>query len=862
MQFLRAGKLEMTAALFSVIVAMAARVTCCFRNESNTNAQDTRLFDGGRRLTRGKKYINLIVYNDHFRLASFGGPDGREAMEKNTEEIMRVAIKLYKDTEWANGVTIEITMVGQEVLLHEEYPFPPAGRYGTPKVVAVNKEKWPKVNKDALNKAFGKWGADMYDEKESNVNKVNNWILLSGAWFAGRGLDYKDTLGYGTRGGLCHGHSSHIVRCRSDDSVQDCASTLSHELGHNLGMRHDDEDGFREIGRGPCLEKEEGENKWVEYVMTSRTRGKLLDGIATKYKFSKCSASYLELFLEDSNIERCMLAAPPNQGIRPKPICGNGFVEPGEECDCGQGGCDGLDKCCDENTCQLKPNYQCSALDACCNDNCLFKQKDAPCRNARGQCDASEVCTGESSKCPEDVVAYAGKKCTHPIEGVCYNEKCLSQEDACKNGNRTRGRNYVISSLARSQNNKCRELRCAEETESITTITGLGFVPDGLPCSERGMCLGGTCLETEMFRIHHVAQCGNGLTEFGEECDCGSERDPCCECKTCKLKQGKQCSSLDFCCTDKCKFKKKGQICQREGQCTEKKTCTGNSGICPVGVGKAVGTVCNDKKGDRSTCYAGMCVESWNHQCSSLNATYSMYSRKPDCKVTACQGRDLENVDRIRRNLDDGTKINDRTICVNGKIRNIQRTRSCAGNSFIDLSTSACQPCFPTCKTCSGRGSYACIECEIGSKDIRGLCQLTPGMQAGRPQSGNDSTQGQGGSREEGKKDGNGWIVPVLISIGAFALIVAIVGGYAVCRRGRAAPRDTNLINLSTQGASRETNSCSEGAEVSAQTSMPIGNLDDLKRWRSMPACNHDKYGRIISMANKDEMGVPKRRWS
>lgn len=55
-------------------------------------------------------------------------------------------------------------------------------------------------------------------------------------------------------------------------------------------------------------------------------------------------------------------------------ICGNGFVEHGEQCDCGLSHtCDG-NICCDPNTCMLYSNATC-ATGECCDQNVIFYNK-------------------------------------------------------------------------------------------------------------------------------------------------------------------------------------------------------------------------------------------------------------------------------------------------------------------------------------------------------------------------------------------------------------------------------------------------------------------------------------------------------
>uniref|UniRef100_A0A3Q3BI85 ADAM metallopeptidase domain 9a n=1 Tax=Kryptolebias marmoratus TaxID=37003 RepID=A0A3Q3BI85_KRYMA len=53
----------------------------------------------------------------------------------------------------------------------------------------------------------------------------------------------------------------------------------------------------------------------------------------------------------------------------------------------------------------------------------------------------------------------------------------------------------------------------------------------------------------------------------GEDCDCGSEKDPCCEYQMCKLKSGAQCAYGE-CCYN-CQVRTRGTVCRsdRFGNC-------------------------------------------------------------------------------------------------------------------------------------------------------------------------------------------------------------------------------------------------------------------------------------------------------
>lgn len=50
--------------------------------------------------------------------------------------------------------------------------------------------------------------------------------------------------------------------------------------------------------------------------------------------FSSCSRQQLSRFLEEIN-PACLLDTPSTDRVYGGPVCGNAFLEPGEECDCG-----------------------------------------------------------------------------------------------------------------------------------------------------------------------------------------------------------------------------------------------------------------------------------------------------------------------------------------------------------------------------------------------------------------------------------------------------------------------------------------------------------------------------------------------
>ncbi|KAH7245309.1 Metallo-peptidase family M12-domain-containing protein [Fusarium tricinctum] len=84
------------------------------------------------------------------------------------------------------------------------------------------------------------------------------------------------------------------------------------------------------------------------------------------------------------------------------------------------------------------------------------------------------------------------------------------------------------------------------------------------------------------------SECGNGIVEPGEMCDCGGENgcptDSCCNPSTCQLRSGAECDpATDGCCTDECRVAQSGLVCREStADCDPKETCDGSSSQCPI----------------------------------------------------------------------------------------------------------------------------------------------------------------------------------------------------------------------------------------------------------------------------------------
>lgn len=587
---------------------------------------------------------------------------------------------------------------------------------------------------------------------EKKILAHDNHILLTGYDFEAY------CVGYAGVSSMCTISRSGSINMCKTESLNRCAAIVSHEMGHNFGMRHDS-------SGNSCPE-----------------RGNIMNAVGSNSIFptifSSCSATYINSFFTNAypvNGE-CLENEPSHRWG--DPMCGDGFVTGGEEvCDCGSDDC-GEDSCCDGSTCTFKdPNYECVNTDACCKDCMLITAKEAyVCRAANNDCDIAETCDGVRAECPSDTWDYPGVSCSitqndKTYVGTCYAGECNSAEYDCDvNINRDYwlpiAKGVTSTRLTKDCavfNDECQNLFCTDGTsgkKDYNCVTNFRqdhnyfSVPDGTACWHKSDEQGtrtGICYDDQCHLGHVAAEypvCGNGGIDYDEECDCGIDLDPSCDCQTCKLKPGKVCSANSSCCNaDGTAFRSSSFVCREAlGECDTSEYCTGTNDRCPPDVGKSWETKC---KNDVSTCYAKQCVQTKDDQCADKmgdGATYWAH-QAADCTALVCcyqggctkstQGTTIVNkqtgdiISTYFGAADPGTHFPHNQLgtqrCVNEQNTIlISDSSSCGSNQYLELSIGECVSCDVSCSSsgCTGPSNFDCISCEYG-EDSRGACAIS-----------------------------------------------------------------------------------------------------------------------------------------
>ncbi|XP_067397557.1 disintegrin and metalloproteinase domain-containing protein 20-like [Emydura macquarii macquarii] len=216
--------------------------------------------------------------------------------------------------------------------------------------------------------------------------------------------DFEITLGLAFVGAMCSSGWASAVLTFMDLGLYSSAILLSHELGHNLGMTHDD--GYCKCKHTKCIMN-------AYHTVTDL--------------FSNCSYSYYFNLMYTPGAQ-CLLKSPAPEEVYTLKYCGNKVIESGEQCDCGSKFNCEKDPCCQPN-CTLSASADC-AFGECCDEDCQILPAGQLCRKRTNECDLPEYCNGISEWCPKDVYVQDGAPCQD--SAYCYHGNCSSHSQQCK----------------------------------------------------------------------------------------------------------------------------------------------------------------------------------------------------------------------------------------------------------------------------------------------------------------------------------------------------------------------------------------------------------------------------------------------
>uniref|UniRef100_A0A8C2X6Q1 ADAM metallopeptidase domain 15 n=1 Tax=Cyclopterus lumpus TaxID=8103 RepID=A0A8C2X6Q1_CYCLU len=465
------------------------------------------------------KYIELVLVADHQEFLNY---------QKNNKTIIYRMLDVANQVDWFyRPLNVRVALTGLEIWSDRD---------------KIRVEKSPT---ETLNH-FLEWRTR---ELLPRLRHDNAQLVMGGS-FDGT------TVGMASQSSMCSRDRSGGVNVDHLVSVLGVASTVAHELGHNLGMSHDTAE-----RRCSC----QNERRLGGCIMEPST------GFLPGQQFSSCSAADLSVSLLHGG-GMCLFNVPPPDRLLGGPRCGNLYVETGEQCDCGLlEECEDL--CCNASTCRLVAGAQCSSDGICCHD-CKLRAAGSVCRDSLGECDLPEFCTGSSPYCPPNVFLQNGELCEDDAS-YCYEGVCASMHTQCQmlwGPNATRAPAVCFSSVNK-QGNKygncgqltngsyipcgnsdvhCGRIQCrggrerpllGTNAEILTTkvrfnhsdlvcrgtffhlgddVSDPATVAQGTACSAGKACLNQKCQDASVFGVEdcHRKCNGHGVCNSNQNCHC------------------------------------------------------------------------------------------------------------------------------------------------------------------------------------------------------------------------------------------------------------------------------------------------------------------------------------------------------
>uniref|UniRef100_A0A8D3D2G8 ADAM metallopeptidase domain 19b n=1 Tax=Scophthalmus maximus TaxID=52904 RepID=A0A8D3D2G8_SCOMX len=464
------------------------------------------------------EFIHGMMSPRSVRVSSDGTTSDHPPFEKHGSSLEKTKVKLLEAAnlvdKYYKALNIRVALIGLEVWTSQD-------------LISVSD------NPHSTLAAFLSWR-----RKQLRVLPNDNAQLITGKSFQGT------TIGLAPLKAMCSDYQSGGVNTDHSESAVGVAATMAHEMGHNFGMSHD--------SAGCCQARAEDGG----CIMAAAT------GHPFPRVFNGCNEKELKSYLSSGG-GKCLFNLPNTRAMYGGQRCGNGYLEDGEECDCGEEE-ECTSPCCNASNCTLKAGAEC-AHGICC-DNCKLKSPGVLCRAPSGACDLPEYCDGKAESCPANFYLVDGTTCAGR-QAYCYTGMCLTLEQQCLSLWGRDGRpapdlcfkkvneagdmygNCGKDQLGKYRSCKDRDAKCgkiqfciettvtvgnkriqcmgthvykhgAEEVQGDTLDPGL--VMTGTKCDDDSICFNGECRNASFLRADECnAKChGHGLCNNNHNCHC------------------------------------------------------------------------------------------------------------------------------------------------------------------------------------------------------------------------------------------------------------------------------------------------------------------------------------------------------
>ncbi|XP_049487428.1 disintegrin and metalloproteinase domain-containing protein 18-like isoform X2 [Panthera uncia] len=382
-------------------------------------------------------------------------------------------------------------------------------------------------------------------------------------------------LGATFSGTICNkSHNADIAMYPDAVTLEGFSVIIAQLLGLKMGLTYDD------INNCSCPR--------ATCIMNHKAVGS--SGIKI---FSNCSMHDYRNFVSKYEAKCLQNFSNLQPSYQNQSVCGNGILEPNEECDCGSEEECQFKKCCDFHTCKLKSSAKCGS-GPCCTSKCEISLAGTPCRKSIDQeCDFTEYCNGTSSNCVPDTYASNGQLCRLGT-AYCYNGRCQTTDNQCAQifGEGAQGAPFACYKEINSLRDKfgncgfknsqplpceqrdvlCGKLACVwphrntykNDVQSavysyiqghvcISIATGssvksderdYSYIADGTVCGAQMYCINKTCKKVHLmeYNCNAATKCrGNGICNNLGNCHCFPGHRP----PYCKFQIGSPGGSID-----------------------------------------------------------------------------------------------------------------------------------------------------------------------------------------------------------------------------------------------------------------------------------------------------------------------------